>query len=400
MKPARILVTTIVDLKRSAHSRLHRLVAALSDRATLTILSIYDQWKAERGGLTAAQQLLGQKAGQIIYFAPDHHSPRSQELVSWWRLPPILDKLEPQTFDLHVNYNSLVAGLRVARYLNNYRIPTMYDLADDLPAMVRSSPHLSGWLKPLAPLAEAVATYAVAENCRVAQRITVTTASLGETFHIPGNKMVVLPNGVDLDRFAGQSQKKARARWQIAPDAFVLGYVGVLREWTDFTPLFAALKHLPKQTVLLIAGGEGNSNMLKQQADRAGVGSLVRLLGPIPYQSVPEFVAALDVGLLPFRRSPITRHALPLKVFEYLAGRRPVITSPIGEVERIFGQAVWYAESSAELVAALTDIRRHPDRVTAKLAAAKRIIPQYDWERIADQFRDLVEREISHASFS
>jgi teichuronic acid biosynthesis glycosyltransferase TuaH len=61
----------------------------------------------------------------------------------------------------------------------------------------------------------------------------------------------------------------------------------------------------------------------------------VRLLGPRPYASVPSYLAAMDVGLIPFKQQPVTYHADPIKAYEYLAAGLPVVATDLPALRRL-----------------------------------------------------------------
>jgi glycosyltransferase involved in cell wall biosynthesis len=88
--------------------------------------------------------------------------------------------------------------------------------------------------------------------------------------------------------------------------------------------------------------------------DTAVVRSLsnVRLLGPRPYASLPSYLAAMDVAVIPFKRNTLTYHADPIKAYEYLAAGLPVVATNLPALRRL-GDLVHLADSPAEFVAQL-----------------------------------------------
>jgi len=54
-------------------------------------------------------------------------------------------------------------------------------------------------------------------------------------------------------------------------------------------------------------------------------------IGPRPYASLPAYLRVFDVATIPFRLGPITMATSPLKLYEYFAGGRPVVTTPLPE---------------------------------------------------------------------
>ncbi len=348
----RILISAVVDLKRSAHNRLHDFVRHLSRKHHVTILSIKDWWKAEQANVSLYDRGFEEVWRQVDlrYFTERRISPIVQELFSAATLGGILQELG-DSFDVHFNYNTLVSGLLVAARMKVAGVGTVYDLADDLPAMIRASPQIPSALQPLGG---AFARLMVRCNLAVSQKVTLTTDAIGlpRAFR---DKCVVIPNGVDTERFRKQDGRELRGRLGLG-DAFVLGYVGVLREWVDLEPAIRALADLRRagrDVRLLIVGEEGGLQRPRALASRHGVVEHVFFTGTVPYAQVPFYIACMDVALIPFAENPVTAGALPLKLLEYMACQVPVVSTRLPGIERAVGDRVLYAATSDEIAFAV-----------------------------------------------
>src|SRR5690606_35820683 len=143
--------------------------------------------------------------------------------------------------------NSLIAGYQVSK-----NIPTVFDIADDLSAMIRNSPQIPSVFRPVGGI---IGDYYISRNIETAKKITLTAGALKNALAIPDKKNTeVIPNGVDTAHFKNLGNTKN----EIGIDGKIIGYVGVLREWVDFRPIFEAIKKLPSEFKLLIVGKEGN----------------------------------------------------------------------------------------------------------------------------------------------
>jgi len=84
-----------------------------------------------------------------------------------------------------------------------------------------------------------------------------------------------------------------------------------------------------KQTVKLIIVGEGDAfeDLLRLSEDYDLGGQLI-LTGKQPYEKIPEFIAAADICLLPaYPDETIMQDIVPIKLYEYMAMGKPVITT-------------------------------------------------------------------------
>jgi len=143
-----------------------------------------------------------------------------------------------------------------------------------------------------------------------------------------------LPNGVEYDRFAGQSIKlpydpDIDPSWTNGKS--LAGYFGALAEWFDYDLLDEVAALRPDWNFLLI--GPMHDNSLRDRGRSMLKRSNVRWIGPRDYQALPGYLQLFDAATIPFVINDITLATSPLKLFEYFAGGKPVISTPMPECE-------------------------------------------------------------------
>ena len=238
----KILVTSLVDLKKSQHNRPHQLVKYLSENHEVTVLSINDWWKGNQGDLESYSSEFDFLSKIDYHYLTERKiSPFLQEVL----LTKKIRELSNLDFDVHLNYNSLITGYRISRHFN-----TVFDIADDIPGMIRQSPQIPRILRPLAGL---MGDYYLKRNFKIAKQVTITTSELKDDNQTSNEKTQIIPNGVDTTKFKNDKNSKKN----LDLEGFILGYVGVLREWVNLKPVFKALKYLDEDIKLLIVGSEG-----------------------------------------------------------------------------------------------------------------------------------------------
>ncbi len=262
------------------------------------------------------------------------------------------------------------------------------DVADDLLAMLAHE--TSPWAKPaVLPLA----SRALRDLLASADLVTTPSTVLAERL---GGKVRVLPNGVDLGAIAGADGTAIRARY--SPP--ILGFVGAFEYFVDFSLLLDVATQLQTCTFLLVGGGR-QEPAVRAAARRRGLAN-VHFVAPVPYQQALDHMAALDVALIPFRPGPVTEAASPLKLFEYTALRKPIVSTPTAEICRIASDWVFFARTSTDWVTIVQALLRSPDQVTGKIdQACKTIAMQYQWDRLAVQWETFIRTAIDttgHAS--
>jgi hypothetical protein len=107
----------------------------------------------------------------------------------------------------------------------------------------------------------------------------------------------------------------------------IAGYYGALARWFDYALLEQTARRRPDWNFLLI-GPDYDGSLRRASLLRC---PNVVWLGPRPYASLPAYLRVFDVATIPFRLDPITLATSPLKLYEYFAGCRPVITTAMPE---------------------------------------------------------------------
>jgi glycosyltransferase involved in cell wall biosynthesis len=227
----------------------------------------------------------------------------------------------------------------------------------------------------------------------VPKKVTCTTDSLIASCKIPNNKSVLIPNGVDTELFREYPSCNLRAKLGI-DNCFVIGHVGVLREWLDFRPLFSAFRTLSKSMdsrLLIVGGGIGYDETVRL-AEEYGISKSIVFTGTVPYSQVPYYISCMDVGVIPFKQDRVSQNSLPLKLFEYMACNKPVISTNVQGVIENFKNSVLYASNSEDYINKIQTIFLD-DELKKHLGSKGRslVVTNYDWRIITESLENLFE---------
>lgn len=143
---------------------------------------------------------------------------------------------------------------------------------------------------------------------------------------ISRERVTVIQNGVDLQRFSVLSKAETRRVLGLSPDAFIVGTVGRLVEVKNQALLLNAVAPLVAaglQCQIVIAGEGPLRPTLEQLTQSLGLLRAVRLLGHRP--DVERVLAALDVFALPSRSEGMSN-----TILEAMAARLPVVATDVG----------------------------------------------------------------------
>lgn len=189
-----------------------------------------------------------------------------------------------------------------------------------------------------------------------------------------------LPNAVDPAAFAERLPVPR-------PERPVVGYLGALAEWFDHRAVRYAAERRPEWRFRL-------AGRLESEAV-AALAALpnVELTGEIAYSDLPAFHAGIDVAMVPFVDSPLTRAADPVKVYEALAAGLPVVARQLPETARWGEPEVTLYRAPEELVARLDEVLAAPLFATEAVRSRRRAVAGHTWDRrAADLVREVETR--------
>lgn len=158
-------------------------------------------------------------------------------------------------------------------------------------------------------------------------------------------KILVIPDGVDVERFAAMpSSAEAKRRLGIPASSFVAGYVGHLYKGRGFELILELARRFPTVTFLIVGGEPSDVARRQGQVRDAGVDN-IDLRGFVPNAELPAYYAACDVLLMPYQRrveveggGDTSRWMSPMKMFEYMAAGRLIISSDLPVIREVLSE--------------------------------------------------------------
>lgn len=214
------------------------------------------------------------------------------------------------------------------------------------------------------------------ELARRADQVFAVSAYLFEMKRKLNPSTAYAPHGVDFELFARASdpatQPPENATQLARP---VIGYFGVVNARLDVELLVSLAKARPAWTFLFVGRVAPEAAPLRELPN-------VVLPGPQPYETLHRWARLFDVAILPYLLDEQGVSANPLKLREYLATGKPVVSVPTPEVER-FPHCVYLAGDTAEFLRQIEKALREdtPARARARQAA----VAGMSWEaRVAE----------------
>ena len=218
---------------------------------------------------------------------------------------------------------------------------------------------------------------------------------LMQRYKVCGEKVKIVPGGVDVDRFdTGVSRQQAREQLGWPADRPITLSVRRLVRRVGLENLVTAMKQVRRQVpeaLLLIAGKGPLRSELEARIEAAGLNQNVQLLGFVPDDDLPLAYRAADVSVVP----TVSLEGFGLIAAESLAAGTPVLVTPVGGLpevvqgldEKLVLPSTDPAELADHLAAALTGNKPLPDAAACQAYAQSR----FAWPVIARQVRSVYE---------
>ncbi|MBR0207333.1 MAG: glycosyltransferase [Oscillospiraceae bacterium] len=174
--------------------------------------------------------------------------------------------------------------------------------------------------------------------------VAASSLALLEDARRRGKRALLVENGVDCAHFFTPAPCPADGRFRALLDAGrpIVCFYGALARWLDYEALRAVAAD--GRFTLLLIGVKYDESFERELAGR----ERVVFLGPRPYEMLPGYAARCDVLLVPFRKSPVSDAASPVKLFEYMALGKPIVAGDSAECRRF--RSVLIAKDAREFI--------------------------------------------------
>lgn len=245
------------------------------------------------------------------------------------RLIEIIPQVKPDLLHAHSPSLNALAALRAGR---RFRIPVVYEVRafwED--AAVDHGTATENGLRY--KLTRALETYAL----KRADAVTTICEGLRRDIvarGIPADKVTVIPNAVDIDKFAvgGAADQELKTRLGLQGTRLI-GFIGSFYAYEGLDILLRAVPRLcarlPDLRVLLVGGGP-QDEQLRRLARELRIEDKVVFTGRVPHDQVQKYYDLLDVLVYPRSSMRLTDLVTPLKPLEAMAQGRVLAASDVG----------------------------------------------------------------------
>jgi glycosyltransferase involved in cell wall biosynthesis len=195
-----------------------------------------------------------------------------------------------------------------------------------------------------------------------------------------------LPHGVDFDLFQNAAQKKEVLEELAGIPKPIAGYFGTMTAHNDIELLLWCAQNLPDVSFVFAGQITGGDYSKLTRLNN------IHMLGRVPYEKIPLLCASLDVCMLQWKMDEWIKSCNPLKMFEYMASGRPVVSVPIVEAMQ-YADVISISQDKEEFCRA---IRWELENDTAERRQRRiEIARRHCWDGKAEEMSNLLMQAIA-----
>jgi len=208
-------------------------------------------------------------------------------------------------------------------------------------------------------------------------------------------KVHVVRAGIDTERFNPNLDScLMRAKLGIGKDDVVLFFMGWLYPFSGLREVAVELAKVrdecPNFRLLIVGEGDLYRELQRIRKDY-GLKQVI-LVGRQPYERIPEYIAASDVCLLPAYNNEVMRNIVPIKMYEYMACGKPVISTRLPGIMKEFNRnnGVMYVNKPTEVLKKAIELCNDNGSIKEHGARGRKFVEKYSWERVTDKFERIL----------
>lgn len=391
----RILVVQDGDwLKKGPHQQ-HHLIERLSIRGHEITVIGYDQlWRTEVVSLVSKRRVFRNvcriyRGANITFIRPSFIKLPVLDYISFLftlrkEVKKWIRKSDP---DIVIGFTSVLSNYWGMKFARKNHTSFIYYWTDVIHTLIP--------FKLFQPIAKVIEKQIIKNSTRVIA-INEGLKDYVVGFGADPTTTQIIPGGVDFERFNPSKidSHKIREKYSISEGDLVLFFMGWIYEFSGLKEVILELSKVKNAypNLKLMVVGEGDYYpQLKEIIKNSSTQDRVILTGSKPYDEIPQLISAADICLLPAYNNEVMKDIVPIKMYEYLAMHKPVISTKLPGVMKEFGHdnGVIYVDKPEDVIKKVIELNE--EDLQRNSLRAKEFIKKYGWDVIVSQFEKILE---------
>jgi glycosyltransferase involved in cell wall biosynthesis len=259
----------------------------------------------------------------------------------------------------------------IANFLESVNARILYDCVDDYSAF-------PGVGEPYKIL------QAELQLIRKASFIIVVSKKLFDRISKVNSNCILVPNGADFEHF-----NSVIDLYELPPEISglkhpIIGFIGAVWDWIDVDLICKLAELHPEYSILLVGPVYfGREKLLKH--------SNIYAVGHRQYRVLPRYLACMDVCLIPFKINRLTLASNPIKLYEYLAAGKPVVSTALPEVCENASGLVYIARDAEDFIRKVEEAVKEAESPNKELIMRRiKFAKENSWEKRIETIEKLL----------
>jgi glycosyltransferase involved in cell wall biosynthesis len=277
-------------------------------------------------------------------------------------------------------YGSITNGIQTIQVAQEKNIPVIYRMLDISHGLINI------------PIVKQVAKKLESKVISNANLVLTTTNDLSHYAMEMGakkNNVEIFPLGINLQDFKPiEKSLELKNELGIKENDKVIVFVGTMYTFAGIKNIINKFSSLKKNVKFIIIGGGPDYNRIKSIVKLKKLEKNIILLGFIPQKDIAKYIALADICLNPFEVNSITDRILPTKILEYLACKKPVLSTPLNGTKEIllneeYGMIYSTERDFVVKLSELLDNELKLKEIGEK--GFEYVIKNHDWQKLSNQ---------------
>jgi glycosyltransferase involved in cell wall biosynthesis len=179
---------------------------------------------------------------------------------------------------------------------------------------------------------------------RASHTVFATSKLLCDRVKTANHHCIYLPNAMDFSHFNAAATSKTPLFELASLKPPVVGYIGAFNNWVDADLVCKLAQTHPEYSILIVGPVNFGGQDLARYRN-------ILMVGTKPYLQLPAYLSNMDVCLIPFKLNDITLASNPIKMYEYLAAGKPVVSTALPEVAQNAAAVVYIGNDDEDFLA-------------------------------------------------
>ena len=218
-------------------------------------------------------------------------------------------------------------------------------------------------------------------------------------------KISVITNGADTEKFSSQKGEFGIREKYGFNEKIVIGFVGSFHHWHGVENLIELVKRVTslneRTSFMLVGSGGPKQSMLENFIQKENLGARVALTGYVSYEDIPNYVSSMDLVVAPYPKLDFFYYS-PVKIFEYMACAKPVVTTRIGQLSEIikdgYNGLLTEPDNVDDMFQKISSlVSNHKLRARLGQNARKSVLEQHTWRKKAERLSEICVEVVKQA---